>query len=54
MQMNEAVAHVPLTSEGHIGIMTDGIPGRNACGQLDQLHMQKVLQCGGWVVPLRG
>ena len=26
MQMNDAMAHTPLSSEGHIGIMTDGIP----------------------------
>ena len=49
-QMNDTMAHVPLSSEGHICIMTDGIPSMNACSHLDQLQVQKVLQCGGWVV----
>ena len=49
-QMNDTMAHMPLSSEGHLGIMTDGIPSTNACGCLDQLQVQKLLQCGGWVV----
>ena len=50
MQMNDAMAHMPLSSEGHIGIMTDGIPSINACSHLDQLQVWKLLQCRGWVV----
>ena len=46
-QMNDAMAHAPLSSEGHIGIMTDGIPSMNTCSCLDQLQVQKLLQCGG-------
>ena len=49
-QMNNAMAHAPLPSEGHLGIMTDGIPSMNACGHLDQLQVWKLLQCSGWVV----
>ena len=45
--MNDSMAHVPLSSEGHIGIMTDGLPSTNACGCLDQLQVQRLLQCGG-------
>ena len=37
VQMKDAMTHMPLSSEGHIGIMTDGIPGMNACSCLDQL-----------------
>ena len=48
--MNDTVAHMPLSSEGHIGVMTDGIPSMNACSCLDQLQVQKLLQCEGWVV----
>ena len=48
------MAHAPLSSEGHIGIMTDGIPSMNACGHLDQLQVQKLLQFGGWVVCPKG
>ena len=48
--MNDAMAHVPLSSEGHIGIMTDGIPSMNACSCLDQLQVWRLLQCGGQVV----
>ena len=48
--MNDAVAHVPLSSEGHIGIMTEGLPSMNACGHLNQLQVQRLLQCRGWVV----
>ena len=48
--MNDAMAHTPLSSEGTIGIMTDGIPSMNACSCLDQLQVWKLLQCGGWVV----
>ena len=29
-RMNNAVAHAPLSSEGHIGVMTSGLPSRNA------------------------
>ena len=46
MWMNDAVSHTPLSSEGHIGIMTDGIPSANACGHLDQLQVWKLLLGG--------
>ena len=45
-QMN----HAPLSSEGHIGIVTDNMPSMNACSHLDQLQVWKLLQCGGQVV----
>ena len=41
--MNDAVAHVPLSSEGHIGIMTGGLPSCNACSHLHQLHVWQLL-----------
>ena len=50
VQMNSAVSLVPLSSEGHIGAMTDGMPSTNTCGHLHQLQVWKLLQCGGWVV----
>ena len=48
--MNITVSHVPLSSEGHISAMTDSMPSTNACGQLYQLQVQKLLQHSGWVV----
>ena len=48
--MNDTMAHTPLSSGGHIGVMTDSIPSMNACSCLDQLQVQKLLQCGGQVV----
>ena len=54
VQMNDAMTHMPLSSEGHTGIVTDGIPSMNACGHLDQLQVQKLLKYGGWVVCLEG
>ena len=52
--INDTVAHVPLSSEEHISVMTDGIPSTNACSHLDQLQVQKLLQCEVWVVCLEG
>ena len=52
--MNDTVAHMPLSSEGHIGIMTEGLPSINACGHLNQLQVWRLLQCRGQVVCLRG
>ena len=48
--MNNTMPHAPLSSEGHIGSMTDGAPSMNACSHLHQLQVQKILQSGGWVV----
>ena len=50
MWIHDTMAHMPLSSEGHIGIMTDSIPSTNACSHLDQLRVQKLLQCRGQVV----
>ena len=49
-QMNDAMAHTPLSSVGHVGIMIDGLPSMNACIHLEQLQVWKLLQCRGWVV----
>ena len=39
IRMNDAVAHAPISSEGHIGIMTADLPSWNACGCLHQSCM---------------
>ena len=39
VQMNNTMAHTPLSSEGPIGVMTDGLPSSYACGYLDQLQV---------------
>ena len=48
--MNNTMFHVPLSSEGCISTMTDSVPSTNACSQLHQLQIQKLLQHGGWAV----
>ena len=50
IRMNDAMAHMLLSSKGHIGIMTSDLPSWNACGCLNQLCMWQLLQCGGQVV----
>ena len=49
-QMDDAMAHMPLSSEGNIGVMTKGLPSMNACSHLNQLQVQRLLQCRGQVV----
>ena len=53
-RMSNAMAHVPLSSERHIGIMTGDLPNQNTCSHLHQLCVWQLLQCGGWVVCLDG
>ena len=48
--MNDAILHVLLCSEGHIGILMEGKPQMNPCGLLHQLQAWMLLQCGKWVV----
>ena len=42
--LNDAVAHAPLSDEGHISAMMDGMPGTDAHGWLHQLQVCKLLQ----------
>ena len=53
-RMNDAMAHTPFSSEGHIGIMTGGLPSRNACDCLNQIQVWQLLQCRDQVVCLEG
>ena len=50
IQMNNAILHVPLSSEGHFSILMEGKPQRNPCGFLHQLQTWRLLQYGEWVV----
>ena len=50
VQMNDAVSHVPLSSEGHVGAMTDGVPTTNTCSWLHQLQVQMFMQHKNWLV----
>ena len=54
IRMNDAMAHMLLSSVWHIGTMTGDLPSQNACGHLHQLCVQQLLQCRGWVVCLDG
>ena len=46
VQMNNAMLHMLLSSEGHI----ESEPQRNPCDLLHQLQPWRLLQCGKWVV----
>ena len=37
--LNEDAQHVPLSKEGHLSAMIDGMPSRNTCGCLCQLEV---------------
>ena len=50
MQLNEGTLYVPLSNEGHIKTMIDGVPSSKTCGYLCQLEVCKLLQCGDQVV----
>ena len=45
---------MPLSSEGHISVIIDGVPGTNPCGHLGQVEVHKLLQCGDQVVCPKG
>ena len=49
-QLNEGTLHTPLSSEGHISAVINGMQSMNACGCLSQLEVHKLLQCGYQVV----
>ena len=50
VQINEALSHVPLSSEGHVSTMMDGVPSAEAQGQPHQLQICKLLQHKDMVV----
>ena len=54
VQLNEALSHVPLSSEGYISVMMDGAPCVDACGWLHQLLICKLLQHNNMVVCSEG
>ena len=47
---SKTVLHMPLSNNGHIGAMMDGIHSINACSWLHQLQVWKLLQHGGSIV----
>ena len=52
--LNEALLRAPFSSMGHISGMTDGAPSTDACGQLHQPQVCKMLQYKDLVVCLEG
>ena len=50
IRMNDAMAHMPLSSVGHIDVMTGDPPSQNACSHLHQICMWQLLQCRSHVV----
>ena len=54
IRMNDTMAHMLLSSVGHIGVMTDDLPSQNTCGCLHQICMWQLFQCRGHMVCLDG
>ena len=52
--LNEGMLHTPLSSDGHISAVIDGVPSMNACGHLSQIEVHKLLQCRDQVVCPKG
>ena len=52
--LSEDAQHVPLSNEGHLSAMVDGVPCRSACGHLCQLEVCRLIQCGDQVVYPKG
>ena len=50
VHMSDTMSYVPLSNNGHISAMTDSIHSINACGQVDQLQVWKLLQHSDSVV----
>ena len=50
VELNKNAQHVPLSNEGHLSTMVDGVPCRSACRHLCQLKVCQLLQCGDQVV----
>ena len=48
--LNGDTQHVPLSREGHLSTMIDGMPSKSTCGHLHQLEVCKLLQYGDQVV----
>ena len=46
--------HIPLSNEGQISAMIDGMPSRSTWWHLSQLEVCKLLQCGDQVVYPKG
>ena len=44
VHISNTMLHVPLSNNRHIGAMTDGVHTVNACSQLHQLQVWKLLQ----------
>ena len=52
--MHNTMLHVPLSNNGHTGTMMDGMCMINACSQLHQLQVWKLLQHSNSIVFLEG
>ena len=50
IHMSNTMLHVPLSDNGHIGAMMDGVHTVNACGWLHQLQAWKLLQHSNSIV----
>ena len=54
VQLNKDTQHVPLSKEGHLNTMINGMPSRNIWGHLCQLEVHQLLQCGDQVAYPKG
>ena len=48
--LNWDAQHVPLSKEGHLSAMMDGMPRKSTCWHLCQLEVHKLIQYGDQVV----
>ena len=54
MQLNESTLHIPLSGEGHISTVINGMPSRSTWGHLHPLEVCKLLQNVNQVVYPKG
>ena len=50
VQLNEDTHHVPLPTEGHLSVMTEGSTINVSCRKICQLEVCQLLSSGSWVV----
>ena len=50
VQLNGDAHHMPLPTEGHLRVMTEGNTSNVPCGKICQLEVHKPLGSGSWVV----
>ena len=50
VQLNDDACHMPLPTEGHLSVMTEGNTSNVPCRKICQLEVHQLLGSGSWVV----